>query len=63
MTRDKSSVEDILKIVNDPQIEYSLLPKNTMKMVDFMYKAGTIKVKPATWQEMYFPNMHALPGS
>jgi NitT/TauT family transport system substrate-binding protein len=63
MTRDKSSVEDILKIVNDPQVEYSLLPKNTMKMVDFMYKAGTIKVKPAAWQEMYFPNMHALPGS
>ena len=63
MTKDKSPVEDIVKIISDPQIQYSLVPKNTMKMVDFMYKAGTIKVKPATWQEMYFPNMHSLPGS
>jgi len=63
MTKDKSSVEDLLKIINDPQIEYSLVPKNTMKMVDFMYKAGTIKVKPATWKEMFFPNMHNLQGS
>lgn len=63
MTKDKSPVEDILKIINDPQIEYSLVPKNTMKMVDFMHKAGTIKVKPASWKEMFFPNMHGLPGS
>ena len=34
-----------------------------MKMVDFMHKSGTIKVKPASWQEMFFPNMHGLPGS
>ena len=63
LTRDKSSVEDILKIVNDPQIEYSLLPKNTMKMIEFMHKSGTIKVKPASWKDMFFPNMHAVAGS
>ena len=63
MTKDKSSVDDILKIINDPQIEYSLLPKNIMKMVDFMYKAGTIKVKPASWKDLFFPNMHNAAGS
>ena len=63
MTKDKSSVEDILKIINDPQIEYSLTPSNTMKMVDFMHKTGAIKVKPASWKELFFANMHELPGS
>ena len=63
MTRDKSPVDDILKIVNDPQIEYSLLPKNVMKMVDFMHKSGTIKVKPDSWKDLFFPNMHGLAGS
>jgi NitT/TauT family transport system substrate-binding protein len=63
MTKDKSPVEDILKIINDPQIEYSLVPANTMKMIDFMYKTGTIKVKPASWKELFFANMHELPGS
>ena len=63
MTKDKSPVEDFLKIVNDPQIEYSLLPKNIMKMVDFMHKSGAIKVKPASWKDLFFPNMHNLAGS
>ena len=63
MTKDKSPVEDILKIINDPQVEYSLLPKNIMKMVDFMHKSGTIKAKPATWKDLFFPNMHGLAGS
>ena len=63
MTKDKSSVDDILKIINDPQIEYSLTPSNTMKMIDFMYRTGAIKMKPASWKELFFPNMHELQGS
>ena len=63
VTKDKSSVDDILKIINDPQIEYSLLPKNTMKMIDFMHTSGTIKVKPASWKDLFFPNMHGVAGS
>jgi NitT/TauT family transport system substrate-binding protein len=63
VTKDKSSVDDILKIINDPQIEYSLVPKNTMKMIDFMFTAGTIKVKPASWKELFFPNKHGVAGS
>jgi NitT/TauT family transport system substrate-binding protein len=63
VTKDKSSVDDILKIISDPQIEYTLLPKNVMKMVDFMHASGTIKVKPASWKELFFPNMHSAAGS
>jgi NitT/TauT family transport system substrate-binding protein len=63
LTKDKSPVEDLLKIMNDPQVEYSLMPKNIMKMVDFMHKSGAIKVVPASWKELFFPNMHSLPGS
>jgi NitT/TauT family transport system substrate-binding protein len=62
MTRDKSPVEDILRIVTDPQTEYTLLPKNVMKMVEFMYMTGTVKQKPASWKDLFFPNMHGLPG-
>jgi NitT/TauT family transport system substrate-binding protein len=34
-----------------------------MKYVDFMYKVGSIKVKPASWKEMFFPSAHTLSGS
>ena len=63
VTKDKSPVDDILKIINDPTIEYSLQPKNIMQMVDFMYKTGSIKVKPASWKDMFFPNAHSMTGS
>ena len=62
-TKDKSPIEDILKIINDPAIEYSLTPKNIMPMVEFMHKTGSIKSKPASWKDLFFPNMHDLPGS
>lgn len=34
-----------------------------MKMVDFMYKVGSIKTKPSSWKDMFFPNAHIMPGS
>ncbi len=63
VTREKSAAEDLLRIVNDPQNIYTLTPQNTMKYADFMYKIGTIKVRPASWKEMFFPGVHNLPGS
>jgi len=63
VTKEKSAVDDLLRIVNDPQNIYTLTPQNTMKYVEFMHKVGTIKVKPASWRDMFFPNVHNLPGS
>lgn len=61
--KSKASVESIEKMLNDPEIEFTTTPKNTMKYADFMYRSGMVKVKPASWQEMFFPGAHNLPGS
>jgi NitT/TauT family transport system substrate-binding protein len=63
ITKDKDSLDDIVKMLNDPAIVYTTTPNNVMKYVDFMYKVGSIKVKPASWKEMFFPNAHKLSGS
>jgi sulfonate transport system substrate-binding protein len=63
VTRDKSPVEEILKIMNDPGNEYSLLPRGNMPMVEFMFKIGSIKVKPESWKDLFFSNVHSQPGS
>jgi NitT/TauT family transport system substrate-binding protein len=63
ISKDKDSVQDILAMLNDPKIQYTLTPQNVMKYVDFMAKVGTIKVKPDSWKEMFFPNAQSLPGS
>ena len=57
------STEMLLKILNNPQFQYSTAPTNIMTMVDFMHKIGRLKVKPTSWKELFFPEAHALPGS
>jgi NitT/TauT family transport system substrate-binding protein len=59
----KSSLDDILAMLNDPKIEFTTTPHNVMKYVDFMYKIGSIKVKADSWKDLFFPNVHNLPGS
>jgi len=57
VTRDKTPLEDFLKILNDPGNEYTLTPKNVMPMVAFMYKTGAIKVQATSWKDLFFPNV------
>jgi hypothetical protein len=34
-----------------------------MTFADFMFKQGLIKVRPASWKEMFFSEVHAAEGS
>jgi len=63
MSKDKEPVENILAMLNDPQIEFSLAPQNLMPFVNFKHKTGTMKVVPETWKDLFFPNAHSLSGS
>lgn len=63
MSKDKDSVENILAMLNDPQIEITTTPRKLMAFVEFKHKTGTIKVKPNSWKDLFFPNAHGLSGS
>ncbi len=63
ISKDKDSVQDILAMLNDPLIVYTTTPENVMKYVDFMARIGSVKVKPDSWKDLFFPNVHGLPGS
>ena len=62
-TRDKNSVDVLEKMVADPDVDYTTTPVSVMKIVDFMYKVGRIKKKPASWKDMFFPEAYGLNGS
>lgn len=51
------------KILSNPQVQYTVVPQNTMKYADFMVKVGTVKKKPASWKDLFFPEIHGVPGS
>lgn len=63
VAQDKDSFENILAILNDPQIEFSTIPKNIMKFVEFKHRIGTMKIRPENWKDLFFANVHSLPGS
>ncbi|MFZ5511435.1 MAG: ABC transporter substrate-binding protein [Pseudomonadota bacterium] len=63
ISKDKDSLENILQMLNDPNIVYTTTPQNVMKYVEFMHKVGSIKVRPESWKDMFFPNVHNLRGS
>ena len=62
-SKNKSSVADILKILNDPQVVFTTTPQNVMKYVDFMYKTKSIDVMPKSWKDLFFPEVQNQPGS
>ena len=58
----RSKPEDILAMLNDPEIEFTMAPQSVMTFADFMYRIGAIKVKPASWKDVFFPEIYNLPG-
>jgi NitT/TauT family transport system substrate-binding protein len=64
ISKDKKSTEaEILAMLEDPAIEFTMTPKGIMKYAEFMHRAGALKVAPASWKDMFFDNVHNLPGS
>src|SRR5437763_4851641 len=59
----RSTLEEMEKMVADPDVDYTTTPINIMKFVDFMNLAGTVKKKPASWKDLFFPTAYAKPGS
>ena len=50
-------------MVRDPENIFSTTPQAVMKYADFMHRIGSVKERPAAWQDMFFPEIHAKPGT
>ena len=63
VTKDKTSLDDLEKMVADPDVDYTTTPVSIMKIVEFMHAVGRIKKMPASWKDMFFPEAYGLNGS
>jgi NitT/TauT family transport system substrate-binding protein len=63
VTKDKTPVDELVSMLNDPDVEFTTRPLATLKIVDFMHKTGAIKVKPESWKDLFFENVHDQQGS
>ncbi len=57
------SVSDIVEVLNDPHVRFTTTPENVMKYAIFMHDSGSIKNQPASWKDLFFPEIQGAPGS
>src|SRR5262249_53307471 len=55
------TLDEVLEVLNDPDIRYTTSPENMMKYAEFMAGVGSLKARPANWQELFFPAIHGVP--
>jgi NitT/TauT family transport system substrate-binding protein len=59
----KTTREMLLRIANDPDVEFTMTPRAMKSYAEFMYKTGTIKRLPDKWSDLFFGETGALSGS
>ena len=61
--KSKLAPEFIAKMMASPDLRHTIVPLNTIKYAEFMHKIGSLKNKPASWKDYYFPEVHGVKGS
>jgi sulfonate transport system substrate-binding protein len=63
VTKEKTTVDDLVAMMSQPGFEFGTTPQNVVKMAQFMNRIGSISAAPKDWKELFFENIHHLPGS
>ena len=53
----KSTVDEILAIITDPDTSYDAKPRSVMQFATFLHGIGTLKSLPASWSDVFFPDL------
>ena len=57
------TIDEILVTLNDPKNVMTMVPQNTSKYAQFMHEIGSLKNRANSWKDLFFPDIHELPGS
>jgi NitT/TauT family transport system substrate-binding protein len=63
MVKLKLSVDEVEKMLQDPETHFSTAPEGVMQYANFMASAGLIKMRPASWTDLFVPQLHDRNGS
>jgi NitT/TauT family transport system substrate-binding protein len=56
-------MDDLMEVLNDPDVRFTTSPESVMTYANFMADVGSIKTRPKAWQDMFFPEIHGIPGN
>ncbi len=52
------SRQELVDLMSDPSVKFTTTPENVMKYAEFMHDIGSIKQRPASWKDLFFPELH-----
>lgn len=61
--KSKLPLELVEKIVNDPEIDFTVKPERTFIYAEKLQELGVLKNKAASWKDYFFEEAHAAGGS
>ena len=63
-SKDRTPTEDLLQMMQEPgNADYQPKPQGTFVSAVHMFKIGTLKTKPNSWKDYFFPVSHDLDGN
>lgn len=62
-TKSREAPEEVLRMIDDPDVQFTTTPRSVKPYADYMHQLGLIKVGPEKWQDLFFDNVHVLQGS
>ncbi len=63
VTQAKIDRDTLIQLIDNPRYEFTVTPKNTYPLAEFLYRVGAIKHKPASWKDYFFQDERPLQGS
>lgn len=63
VTGSKEPVASVVAQVVDPTVRYTTTPERVGVFADFLARIGTVSVRAKDWRDLFFPTVHAQPGS
>ena len=63
LAREKVDVAEVEAIIRELDARFETTPRGIQEIATFMHRIGMIKVAPARWQEMFFPESWVADGS
>jgi len=58
----KMTVDKVAEVATGPRVKWTMVPESIMPLAEFMHSVGSIKAMPSGWKDVFFPEIHALPG-
>ena len=51
------------KLLQEPEVRFTLAPENSVKIAEFLARIGVLKQKPSDWKDYFFPELYGENGS